>query len=284
MTKYKSPLVSCLTCRKEFSAKGIFTHFITSHTEEGRSRVLKNSKVSLKAAVLATKTKAAQLAIDKKIAYDMNPSICDCGKFKPFAARNGIYCSRSCAASHTNKTRPPRTVSDETKKKLSISLIGKQRWCAICYCVVCNVLIRGSFRQSCSPECLSKLRSLNTLNTIKKNKRSNYRRDRQSYLEMSFEKWLIENNISLKWHAEYTIKNHLTNKWYFVDFYFPEINLIVELDGKQHEKHVHKQADIVRDEYITNFLNIKVFRISSKEYRTGSKINSLLELLTTHTF
>ena len=64
-----------------------------------------------------------------------------------------------------------------------------------------------------------------------------------------------------------------------MDFYFPEINLIVELDGKQHEKPKHKEADKLRDEYITTNLNLNVFRISYDEYQTGTKINELLKLL-----
>lgn len=57
------------------------------------------------------------------------------------------------------------------------------------------------------------------------------------------------------------------------------MNLIVELDGKQHEKPKHKEADTIRDAYIEQHLNIQVFRISYDEYQKGTKINSLLELL-----
>lgn len=78
---------------------------------------------------------------------------------------------------------------------------------------------------------------------------------------------------------EHTIKNHLTGKWYFVDFYFPDAELIVELDGKQHEKPAHKEADLIRDSYIETYKNIRVFRISYDEYQQGSKIKDLLELL-----
>lgn len=89
----------------------------------------------------------------------------------------------------------------------------------------------------------------------------------------------MDNHISLKYETEYTIRNHITQKWYFVDFYFPEINLIVELDGKQHEKPKHKEADRLRDEYITTHLNLDVFRISYDEYQAGTKITELLKLL-----
>ena len=102
---------------------------------------------------------------------------------------------------------------------------------------------------------------------------------KKSYLEESFETWLSDNNISLKYESEYTIHNHITRKWYFVDYYFPEINLIVELDGKQHEKPKHKEADKLRDEYIMTHLNLNVFRISYDEYQMGSKISELLNLL-----
>ena len=51
------------------------------------------------------------------------------------------------------------------------------------------------------------------------------------------------------------------------------------LDGKQHETPKHKEADKLRDEYITTQLNLNVFRISYDEYQAGSKIASLLKIL-----
>lgn len=40
-SKYLSPLVSCLTCREVKSAKGIFSHIIAAHTQEGKATVIK---------------------------------------------------------------------------------------------------------------------------------------------------------------------------------------------------------------------------------------------------
>ena len=130
----------------------------------------------------------------------------------------------------------------------------------------------------CADECKSSLISDKIIKRIKTNRRSNYRRDKKSYLEQSFEQWLVDNKISTKYIDEHFIKNHLTGKWYFVDYYFPTVNLIVELDGKQHEKPKHKEADIVRDAYIQEHLNITVFRISYDEYQSGTKLIQLSEL------
>ena len=116
-------------------------------------------------------------------------------------------------------------------------------------------------------------------NVLRKKRRSNFRRDKKSYLEDSFEKWLVAEKFQSRYESEYTIRNHITGKWYFVDFYFPDHNLIVELDGKQHEKPSHKQADMIRDEFITYHLGIDVFRISHKEYQEGSRISELSNIL-----
>lgn len=114
---------------------------------------------------------------------------------------------------------------------------------------------------------------------IKASRRTNYQRGKPSYLEKSFVEWLREKQITFNYIPEYTIKNHLTGKWYFVDFYFPDIKLVVELDGRQHEKPKHQQADKIRDQYIKEHKSLEVFRISYDEYQQGIKINSLLKLL-----
>lgn len=120
---------------------------------------------------------------------------------------------------------------------------------------------------------------MKTIERIKQNKRSNFRRDKKSYLEDSFEKWLVAEKFQVRYESEYTIRNHITGKWYFVDFYFPDHNLIVELDGKQHEKPKHKEADRIRDAFIVDQLGINVFRISHNEYQEGSRIPELSNML-----
>lgn len=281
--KYLSPLVSCLECKAVKSAKGLFTHFIINHTEEGKK---KHRETVQAASKLGGKAIAAKLRTKKKehiSSYQEEPSLCEqCNIILPFNKRHNKFCSRSCSAKHTNTHRDPVCYikSSETLKETLANKIRVPRlqYTKLKQCPICKKLHPRSGK-TCSDECKSILLSNRMIERIKLSKRSNYRRDKKSYLESSFETWLKENNISLVCKPEYTIRNHITKKWYFVDFYFPEIDLIVELDGKQHEKEKHKEADILRDEYIKSHLNINIFRITHNEYVSGSKIQELLKLL-----
>ena len=49
---------------------------------------------------------------------------------------------------------------------------------------------------------------------------------------------------------------------YIVDFYISSANLVIEIDGAQHEMEENKDADRKRDEYLNN-LGIKVLRYSN---------------------
>ena len=284
MSNYISYPCSCIICKKTKTSKGIHSHYLISHTVEGGEKNRKNRLVAgLKGSAIAKQL--AKNALEKaQTQYLLNPKRCkNCNDIIAFIQKNNKFCSSSCSASFYNKNRKGVARPDITKQKISVSInqtikITKPPHTKIKQCTVC-----GKFHprnaKTCSDECYSELLSIRVIDRIKQNKRSNYRRDKKSYLEQSFEKWMIDNNIELTYIDEYTIKNHLTRKWYFVDFYFPDINLIVELDGKQHEKPKHKQADNDRDEYIESHLGIKVFRISYDEYQAGSKIEILKTLL-----
>lgn len=281
MSNYTTYQCSCIVCKKLKTSKGIHSHYLISHTEEGQIR---NRKNRLAGGLLGSKI-AKKNAQQIQNQYLENPKKCkQCNTTLTYEQRHNKFCSTSCSASFHNKYRKGITLNKSVKQKISNSVrkFNKEnpypKYSKISFCCVCNVVIQNKIVKTCSPECKSTLLSNNITERIKQNRRSNYRRDKRSYLEESFETWLLDNNISLKYETEYTIKNHITEKWYFVDFYFPEINLIVELDGKQHEKPKHKEADKLRDEYITNNLHINVFRISYDEYQAGSKINQLLHL------
>jgi very-short-patch-repair endonuclease len=279
MPNHTSYLCCCLVCKQPKTSKGIHSHYLISHTEEGK---LRNRKNRLAGGLVGSEIakKNAQKIQDQ---YLKNPNKCEqCENSLKYNQRHNKFCSQSCSATFYNKRRKGVSLDESIKQKISSSIrkFNKEnpnpQYSKISFCQVCNSIVRNKITKTCSPECKSILLSNNVLERIKRNKRSNYRRDKKSYLEESFENWLSSINISLKYETEYTIHNHITQKWYFVDFYFPEINLIVELDGKQHEKPIHKENDRQRDDYITKHLNIEVFRISYDEYQQGIKINQLL--------
>ena len=273
---------SCIICRKPKTSKGIHSHYHIAHTFDGK---LKNAKNRTAGGLLGA-TIVKQNAEHVQQQYLKNPNKCThCGNNLTYSKRHNKFCSKSCSAKSSNTSRKGVAINDIVKQKISNSVKKfnnnnpQIQYSKVSFCCVCDSVIRNKIVKTCSPKCKSTLLSTSMLERITKNRRSNYRRDKKSYLELSFENWLLTNNISLKYETEYTIKNHITQKWYFVDFYFPEINLIVELDGKQHEKPKHKEADKLRDEYITNNLNITVFRISYDEYQAGTKVSELLKLM-----
>lgn len=284
MPNYTTYQCSCIVCKQPKTSKGIHSHYLIAHTEEGKIR---NRKNRIAGGLLGTKI-AKQNAQKIQDQYLENPKKCKhCNANLSYNQRHNQFCSASCSASFYNKDRKGVALDAIVKQKISNSVrqfnrensdanLKQPKYSKVSFCCVCNSVIRNKIVKTCSTECKSKLLSKSITERIKKNRRSNYRRDKRSYLEQSFETWLVDNNISLKYETEYPIKNHITQKWYFVDFYFPEINLIVELDGKQHEKPKHKEADKIRDEYIKTYLNIDVFRISYNEYQQGTKINDLL--------
>lgn len=279
MNIYQSPLCSCIICKEVKSAKGIYTHclmhdpvYYTKH----REKALSASKI----AVTAVKERKDSKISSEIEAYSLNPSICThCNSILPFRKRKNKFCNNSCAASYNNKS-----MTNETKEKISNKLSGRsyperKPYSKISFCVVCSQCIPNKNIKTCSPECRSIIWSTQATERIKQNRRSNYRRDKKSYLEDSFEKWLNQVAPHINYEPEYTIRNHLTKKWYFVDFYFPDLNLIVELDGKQHDKPKHKESDMIRDSYIVKHLNIQVFRISHTEYQSGTKLEEVKQLL-----
>lgn len=282
MTNKTSFPCSCIICHEAKTSKGIHSHYLISHTTEGKLQNLKNGKLGQISAVKANNKKLESV----KERYSQSPSKCiRCNVALEYKRRHNKFCSTSCSAVYYNEDRKGVNIDATRKQKISASVQKYNnenplpQYSKVSFCHQCGTVIKHSRRKTCSEECKSSLISDKIIERIKSNRRSNYRRDKKSYLEQSFEQWLIDNKISTKYIDEHFIKNHLTGKWYFVDYYFPEVNLIVELDGKQHEKPAHKEADQLRDVYIKSHLGIDVFRISYDEYQAGSKITQLLELL-----
>lgn len=277
MTTYKSPLVSCIHCREIKSAKGIFTHYLISHTTDGKQQ---NTKQLQESAHLGGAYQIKQ-KLNNITQYNTSPNQCQyCQTNLDYEIRHNKFCSQSCSGYYSNKMMSPEKQQSRILAKTGQIPWNKgcQKYCKISFCVICNNLIKNKYIKTCSATCKSVLLSNNITERIILNKRSNFRRDKRSYMEESFEQWLSLHNIT-DFIPEHSIRNHITNRWYFVDFYFPKLNLIVELDGKQHLVPKHIAADILRDEYITTNTKNTIFRISYDEYKNGVKISDLLKLL-----
>ena len=124
-TQTSSTLCSCICCKKQFSIKGIHSHYITSHTKEGNERVrksgIKGSKLGASSTSLKFKNQK-QKAIE---IYILNPNKClVCENSIPYEKRNNKCCSQSCAAIYSNKGRMPKKWTQEQKERNRIKFLS----------------------------------------------------------------------------------------------------------------------------------------------------------------
>ena len=203
---------SCIVCKQPKTSKGIHSHYLIAHTEEGNARNRKNRLAGGLLGSAIAKQNAQQVQ-DK---YLENPNKCQhCDLALSYDQRHNKFCSTACSATFYNKDRKGVTINDSVKQKISNSVQKFNsenpypQYSKISFCCICNSVIQNKIVKTCSPECKSILLSNNMSNRIKQNRRSNYRRDKRSYLEESFETWLADNNISLKYETEHTIHNHI---------------------------------------------------------------------------
>ena len=62
-----------------------------------------------------------------------------------------------------------------------------------------------------------------------------------SKIEITVSKWLKEHEINYIYNARFKdCINPLTKQKLIFDFWIPELNLIIELDGEQHERFIRK--------------------------------------------
>lgn len=187
-----------------------------------------------------------------------------CGNIKPTA---NLFCSKSCAAIHNNSHRSTESRLKQTQTVLrTTSQKNYHTRCKVSFCVVCASTIRNKWIKTCSPMCFSKhVSNIKRASTF--NPQFNRCRHKKSYLESSFAAWLDLHHIV--YDCEFKIYNHNTHRWYFVDFIFHELKLIIELDGTQHKYTI--EADNIRDNYLRS-IGYQVIRITHKEYQTKSKL------------
>jgi hypothetical protein len=93
--------------------------------------------------------------------------------------------------------------------------------------------------------------------------RRNLGRHKRSWMELTFEEYLVENRIT-GWNTEVHFWNDELRKNYFPDFIFESKKLIIELDGTQHRKTVDQ--DSVRDKWFSS-KGYKVVRVPVEEFK-----------------
>lgn len=190
---------------------------------------------------------------------------------KEVSINSSKFCSRSCGAKYTNSNKDFSKFKSGPPKGF-----GKKHYSKISWCPICGKPHTKS--NTCSNLCKSVLLSNSMKDKIYNgyNPNKNRGRGKQSYLEKSFEEWILK-NFDIEYIPEHPIKRLDIKKTYFGDFYFPTKNLIIELDGTHHKKTV--EYDKFRDNYIELTYGIKVIRISHSEYTNKSRIQEIINIL-----
>jgi very-short-patch-repair endonuclease len=167
------------------------------------------------------------------------------------------YCSRKCGAIAANKARGKW--SEETKAKIKAGLAKHyqkpDRFCEFCKTKLINPRKKTKFCSgSCSaknkwqsPEYQEKI-SNHMKSAPHKGWKSRTKMSR-SYAELFWTDRLTKAGLAFS-------PEHPCGK-YFLDFYFPELNLDLEVDGRQHRE--RKELDDRRDKHIQS-LGIQVIR------------------------
>ena len=115
--------VSCIICHQEFPIKGIHSHFIYKHTQQGGELIKKTNAIIAAAGGAAFKRNCEIRQTQKEIDYCNDPNLCfQCDSALNYVQRNNKFCSRSCAATNNNAKR---VHTDQTKQKLRVATTAR---------------------------------------------------------------------------------------------------------------------------------------------------------------
>ena len=130
MKKLISPICSCILCKKEYSSKGIHSHYHVSHTSEGKDRLDVARLIAGNKGGRSLANKMEAIKTQKVIEYNKNPIKCKhCSKSLPYEKykEGNVFCDNSCSAKHSslNRILNGYVVSVEHRNKVSASLKSK---------------------------------------------------------------------------------------------------------------------------------------------------------------
>jgi very-short-patch-repair endonuclease len=287
-------IYTCSTCSKSFKSQRSLNSHLNWHKPGYAEKSIAGAQSSMKARLQYH----CGMKINRVAEYEANPSKCmGCDIVFSYEKRRNKFCSQSCSASYHNNLRTPQSYERqkdtlrktlqnkfpdlESRRQLASGKPKRKRNIVIKNCVVCgNEHSTGG--KTCSVSCRSKNHSRimkELIRTGKHNPRLNRGRNKRSYLETSFEEWLTKHGI-INYSPEYKVNHYDTFgkyiKTYYIDFYFPNLNLGIELDGTQHKLTLEK--DQIRDNYL-NSIGIKILRITHAEYIAGTKIDIVKSIL-----
>lgn len=167
--------------------------------------------------------------------------------------------------------KPPFSISYNIQKVI------RTRKIYIGYCTICNKEIKHFTKvlKICSNTCFKlRMRQVHDLYPNLIHNRSTS----ESYLEKSFREYIEDNGYikdeNYKQEYNFTLKS---GKRYIADFYFPDLKIIIEMDGKQHQDTV--KEDAIRDNLILEEFKIQTYRVTWKEWNKKTKMELINKLL-----
>lgn len=169
-------------------------------------------------------------------------------------------------------TRTGRKLSDETRKKLS--LVRKGRPISEKQKQQISIANSGSkfsaeFKQKCRERMLGNIPSEETRRKLRLAAIGRIGQVFPSY-NLSACKLFEQLEKEFGFDGIYATKNnhgefYVKELGYWVDYYEPNLNLVIEYDEKHHERHSQKLRDAKRQEEIINLLKCKFVRIKESD-------------------
>ena len=213
---------------------------------------------------------------------------------------SGRFCNKICSRSFATKNKR-KEINERVSKTLKTTKPARNVELICEFCEKKFVRCYNNRDQKCcSRSCSTKLNwtkkeySESIINLTKERVKNGTHkgwasRNVLSYPEKFFKKVLDENGWEGRYQINFPIKKADLgldcSSNYFLDFYFDEFKLDLEIDGKQHKYPERQKSDKIRD-FVLNENGIKVHRIDWNQINDEpgkqliqQKINELLEML-----
>jgi very-short-patch-repair endonuclease len=208
----------------------------------------------------------------------------NCGKnFQSYKRDKRKFCNNSCSAQFNNTGR---ILSEETKNKITIGVKNYNKKNVTekpkPNCLVCGKKVKKNHNIYCSSECqkscliYKEKLSKNMKDKFKKNPELHPNRlcagIKESYPEKFFREFIEKKGLTKDLDFIQQFKFDI----YYVDFFFPKLNLCVEIDGERfHDENSLKE--IVRESKIKENYTLKRYKVKmllKKEYE-----NDILKII-----
>ena len=109
--QFKSPLVSCITCKKQYSSKGIFSHFFANHDPVGITKMAEVRKMGTDASFRDVEFQKTHNSPKVKTEHKCSNPSCE-------NLTSTKYCGHSCAAIVSNLCRTEESYQKQVKTLL----------------------------------------------------------------------------------------------------------------------------------------------------------------------